>query len=67
MMGSNRNGQLGIKNQAPKNYSQSNISAQEMQDESIKAGSPCLVEALKTFKTVQVSCGSDFTVALAKS
>jgi alpha-tubulin suppressor-like RCC1 family protein len=53
MMGSNSHGQLGIQ--------------QAGLPTPVKVGSPSLVESLKPFCVEQVSCGSDFTLAIVRS
>ena len=64
MMGSNSRGQLGIQSVGPKNYP--GLTPQEAEEEKTKAGSPCLVESLKSMRVLQVSCGSDFTMVIVK-
>ena len=64
MMGSNRLGQLGVVNAvSPMQACQSLIN--ETPEEQYRVGSPCLVEALKNHTVTLVSCGRDFTLALA--
>ena len=67
MMGSNRQGQLGVPIVQP-SESQNNIDqlTEAEIEEMYNIGSPVLVEFLKGFSIEQVSCGADFTAVICR-
>lgn len=68
MMGSNLVGQLGVSTVGPPAEMQDQLQhmSEAQIDQLYSAGSPILVESLKSLYVEQVSCGSDFTIAIAR-
>lgn len=68
MMGSNKLGQLGVTSVGPPQdllHSDHGLTDAQI-EEMYTAGSPILVESLKTLKVEQVSCGNNFTMVICR-